>query len=100
MPERISATEVASVARLARLTLTDAELETFTTQLGDILEHASQMASLDLAGVEPMGHPYGLVNVLRDDVIAAVVDRDEVLASAPAAEAGMFRVPPVMGEEP
>jgi len=100
MPERISAAEVASVARLARLTLTDAELETFTTQLGDILEHASQMAALDLSGVEPMGHPYGLVNVMRDDVVAAVVDRDEVLGSAPAAEAGMFRVPPVLGEQP
>ena len=58
------------------------------------------MASLDLEGVEPTSHPYPLSNVLRDDVACPSLDRDEVLAAAPAAEAGMFRVPPVIGEEP
>ena len=98
MPERISEADVAHVARLARLRLTDDELTTFTHQLGDILEHAASMASLDLEGVHPMGHPYGLSNVMRADAVGPVLDRDEVLASAPAAENGMFRVPPVMGE--
>jgi aspartyl-tRNA(Asn)/glutamyl-tRNA(Gln) amidotransferase subunit C len=100
MPERISRTDVAHVAGLARLRLTDDELERFTDQLADILEHANDMASLDLAGVEPMAHPYPLTNVLRDDVEMATLDRDEVLAAAPQTQEGMFRVPPVLGEEP
>lgn len=100
MPERISRDDVASVAKLARLRLTDAELDRATDQLGDILDHARDMASLDLDGVEPTSHPYPLGNVLRDDVATPSLDRDEVLAAAPSAEAGMFRVPPVMGEEP
>jgi len=100
MPERISRTDVAHVAGLARLRLTDAELERFTEQLADILEHANDMAALDLTGVEPMAHPYPLTNVLRDDAPAPTLDRDEVLAAAPQAQDGMFRVPPVLGEEP
>ena len=100
MPDRISRTEVAHVARLARLTLDDAELDRFTGQLQDILEHAEDIAALDLDGVEPMTHPYPLSNVLRDDVVGPTLDRDEVLASAPRAEDGMFRVPPVLGEAP
>ncbi len=100
MPERISRTDVAHVAGLARLRLTDDELERFTEQLADILEHANDMAALDLTGVEPMAHPYPLTNVLRDDVEAPTLDRDEVLAAAPSAQDGMFRVAPVLGEEP
>ena len=100
MPERISRDDVAAVAKLARLRLSDAELDRATSQLGDILDHAADMASLDLEGVEPTSHPYPLSNVLRDDVALPSLDRDEVLAAAPAAEAGMFRVPPVIGEEP
>jgi len=100
MPDRITRDDVASVARLARLQLTDEQLDRATSQLGDILDHARDMAALDLDGVEPTSHPYPLVNVLRDDVAAPSLDRDEVLAAAPAAESGMFRVPPVIGEEP
>ncbi|MFN8053129.1 MAG: Asp-tRNA(Asn)/Glu-tRNA(Gln) amidotransferase subunit GatC [Acidimicrobiales bacterium] len=100
MPERISRDDVASVAKLARLRLSDADLDRATSQLGDILDHARDMAALDLDGVEPTSHPYPLGNVLRDDVAAPSLDRDEVLAAAPLAEAGMFRVPPVIGEEP
>ena len=100
MPERISRDDVAAVAKLARLRLSDPELDRATTQLGDILDHARDMAALDLDGVEPTSHPYPLSNVLRDDVAGPSLDRDEVLAAAPSAEAGMFRVPPVMGEEP
>ena len=100
MPERISRSDVAHVAGLARLRLTDDELERFTDQLADILEHANDMAALDLTGIEPMAHPYPLTNVLRDDVELPTLDRDEVLAAAPQAQDGMFRVPPVLGEEP
>ena len=97
MPDRITREDVAHVARLARLTLTDDELDRTTHQLGDILDHAQAMADLDLTGIEPTTHPYPLRNVMREDVVGPLSDRDEVLAEAPAAESGMFRVPPVIG---
>lgn len=95
---RITAEDVATVASLARLTLTDDEVQTFTGQLQSILDHAADVEALDLADVPPTAHPYPLVNVMRPDVVVDGVDRDEVLAQAPAAEDGMFRVPPVLGE--
>lgn len=100
MPERLTRDDVAHVARLARLALTDAELDTYTHQLGDVLEHADDVAALDLADVEPTAHPLPLVNVLRDDVVTPCLDRDEVLGQAPAVEDGRFRVPAILGEEP
>lgn len=100
MAERITRDDVAHVARLALLELTDDELGMFTGQLDAILDHARDVEALDLADVPPTAHPYPLVNVMRDDVVNAVVDREEVLAQAPAAEDGRFRVPPVLGEEP
>lgn len=100
MAERITRDDVAHVARLALLELTDDELGMFTGQLDAILDHARDVEALDLADVPPTAHPYPLLNVMRDDVVNAVVDREEVLAQAPAAEDGRFRVPPVLGEEP
>lgn len=100
MTERITTSDVQKVAKLARLRLTDDELVRFTGQLAAVLDHAADIEALDLDGVEPMAHPVQLVNVLRDDSPGTTLDRDEVLASAPAAEAGQFRVPPVLGEEP
>jgi aspartyl-tRNA(Asn)/glutamyl-tRNA(Gln) amidotransferase subunit C len=91
--------DVEHVAQLARLALTDDELERFTEQLGVILEHAAQVAALDTAGVEPTAHPVPLVNVLRADDVRPSLDPSEVLAMAPAAEEGRFRVPRIL-EEP
>ncbi|WP_436793074.1 Asp-tRNA(Asn)/Glu-tRNA(Gln) amidotransferase subunit GatC [Actinospongicola halichondriae] len=99
-PTPITTDDVAKVASLARLTLTDAELEAFTGQLRSILEHARDVEALDLADVPPTNHPYPLRNVFRPDEVTPGVDREEVLAQAPSAEAGMFRVPPVLGEAP
>ena len=96
----ISRDEVAHVAKLARLQLTDEQLDTFTPQLAAILEHAADVEALDLADVPPTSHPYPLANVVRDDVVRDAGIRDAVLAEAPAAEDGMFRVPPVLGEAP
>lgn len=100
MSTRISADEVAHVAALARLSLTPSELELFTEQLGDVLEHAADVEALDLDDVEPLAHPLPLVNVLRVDEVTPSLDRDEVLSQAPAAEDGQFRVPRILGEEP
>ena len=98
MSERISRDEVAHVAKLALLELTDEELDSFTVQLGAVLELASDLEELDVSGVEPTAHPLPLKNVLRPDVITPVLDRDEVLAQAPAVEANRFRVPAALGE--
>ena len=100
MESRISTDDVAKVARLARLRLTDDELDRFTHQLSDILDHAEDIAALDLDAVEPMAQPVPLANVMRPDEPGAPLDRDVVLAAAPAAEDGQFRVPPVLGEAP
>ena len=100
MAQPISRDDVTHVARLARLEVTDEEVERFTVQLGAVLEHAADIAALDIADVPPTAHPLPLVNVLRDDVVAPSLDRDEVLAQAPAAEDGRFRVPPILGEAP
>jgi aspartyl-tRNA(Asn)/glutamyl-tRNA(Gln) amidotransferase subunit C len=96
----LSRDDVAHVARLARLQLTDEELDTFTPQLAAILDHAADVEALDLADVPPTSHPYPLANVLRPDVERQAGIRDAVLAEAPAAEDGMFSVPPVLGEAP
>lgn len=95
---RITKEQVAHVARLARLELTEDELALFTEQLGDVLDHARDVEALDTEGVPPTAHPLHLENVLRDDVVAASLDHDEVMAAAPAADGGRFRVPPVLGE--
>lgn len=97
MSARLSTDDVAHVARLARLNLTPEELQRATEQLAGVLEHFADIDALDLDGVEPMAQPFPLVNVLRDDVEADVLDRDEVLAAAPDADlaGGRFRVPPI-----
>ncbi len=96
----ISRDDVVHVARLARLDLTEEELDRFTGQLAAVLEHAADVASLDTAGVPPTAHPLPLTNVLRDDVPEPSLDREEVLGQAPAAEDGRFRVPRILGEAP
>jgi aspartyl-tRNA(Asn)/glutamyl-tRNA(Gln) amidotransferase subunit C len=100
VPDRITAADAAHVARLARLELERNELAHFTEQLAGVMEHFADIDALDLDGVDPMTQPYPLVNVLRDDVVGPCLDRDEVLAEAPATEDGRFLVPPILGGEP
>jgi aspartyl-tRNA(Asn)/glutamyl-tRNA(Gln) amidotransferase subunit C len=92
--------DVAHVARLARLTLSDEELDVFTEQLRSVLEHANDMATLDLGGVVATAHPFGLINVVREDVVRSSLERDTVLACAPDVEDGRFAVPRILGEAP
>ncbi len=96
---RLTSADVAKVAKLARLTLSDEELAVATGELSAMLDHFDDIDALDLDGVEPMNNPTGLVNVMRDDVVGDTLDRDEVLAAAPVAEDGRFRVPPIIGLE-
>ena len=95
--DRISHIQVVKVAKLARLDLTPDEIERMTMQLDGMLEHFADIDTLQLDDVIPMTQPYPLENVLRDDVIVAGLDRDEVLAVAPDVEDGRFRVPPIIG---
>jgi len=92
--------EVAHVARLARLALSEEELERFTAQLGSVLAHAADVAALDLASVRPTAHPLPLRNVFRPDAPRPGLDRAEVLAVAPDVENGRFRVPRIVGDAP
>ena len=98
--EKITAQDVRHVATLARLDVTDEEVELFAGQLAAVLEHAEDVEALDTEGVPPTAHPLPLVNILREDVPHEGVDRDEVLAMAPAAEDDRFRVPRILGDSP
>jgi len=89
----ISRDEVLHVARLARLELTDAELDRFAEQLSAILDAVGKVAELELDGVEPTSHPLDLVNVWAEDEPGACLDVDEALANAPDREGDSFRVP-------
>jgi aspartyl-tRNA(Asn)/glutamyl-tRNA(Gln) amidotransferase subunit C len=99
-PKRLTRDEVAHVADLARLELTEDELELFTGQLAEVLDHAADVASLDLTGVAPTAHAMAVSNVLRPDEVRPGLDRDEVLAQAPSVEDHRFRVPRILGEAP
>ncbi len=90
----ISTEQVLHVARLARLALTDEEVERFTGQLDAILDAVGKVSELDLAEIEPTAHPLELVNVWRDDEPRPSLSVDDALANAPGREAGAFRVPP------
>jgi aspartyl-tRNA(Asn)/glutamyl-tRNA(Gln) amidotransferase subunit C len=96
----ISNNDVAHVARLARLALSEEELGRYTTQLAAVLEHAADIASLDIEGVPPTAHPFPLANVFREDVPQPCLDRDEVLSQAPDVEDDRFRIPRILGEAP
>jgi len=85
---------VLHVAKLARLELTDEEVERFTEQLSAILEAVAKVSELDLAAVEPTAHPLDLVNVWAPDEPRPSLPVDDALANAPEREAGFFKVPP------
>jgi aspartyl-tRNA(Asn)/glutamyl-tRNA(Gln) amidotransferase subunit C len=89
----ISRDEVLHVARLARLELSDEELDRFAEQLNAILEAVGKVAELDLEGVEPTSHPLDLVNVWAEDEPRPPLSVDEALANAPDREGDSFRVP-------
>jgi aspartyl-tRNA(Asn)/glutamyl-tRNA(Gln) amidotransferase subunit C len=93
---RVTPETVDHVARLANLTLTPEERESFARQLDEVLEYAESIQQLDTSGVEPMSHA-AAASVFRADEPLPSLDRERVLASAPDAGEGFFRVPRVIG---
>ncbi|OFX31599.1 MAG: asparaginyl/glutamyl-tRNA amidotransferase subunit C [Armatimonadetes bacterium RBG_16_67_12] len=90
---------VEHVARLARLTLSEEDRERFAEQLGRILEYCARINEIPLADVPPTSHVMPITNVLRDDAVTPSLDRDEVLAQAPAHTQGFFQVPRIFEVE-
>ncbi len=86
--------DVDHVARLARLELTEEEVERFTDQLRAILEAVAKVAELDLADVEPTAHPLSLANVWAEDEPEPSLAPADALANAPERDGSFFRVPP------
>ena len=92
----ISREEVLHVARLARLALTEEEIERITVEVGAILDAVGIVSELDLSDVPPTSHPLDLVNVWDEDEPRPSLSLDEAFANAPVREGGLFRVPPTV----
>ena len=95
----ITRDEVAHLASLSRLALTDAELEHFAGQLGQIIAAVARVQEVAAEGIPPMTHAVPVVNVFREDVEAPCLTPEQALAGAPAAEQGRFRVPRILAED-
>ncbi len=92
----IDSSQVSHIARLARLSISDEELELFGSQLSDILTHIKKLEQLDTSGVEPTSHALLLENVDRPDEVRESLAVDEVLANAPDRQNGFYRVPKII----
>ena len=90
--------EVLHIAHLARIALSEEDVAKFQEQLSDVLDHFDTLKALDTEGVEPTAYPLPLESVMRDDEVLPSLPRDEVLANAPQAEEGAFRVRAVLEE--
>jgi aspartyl-tRNA(Asn)/glutamyl-tRNA(Gln) amidotransferase subunit C len=94
----ISRADVQHVARLARLALTDEELDRFQSQLSVILDEAERVRRLPTEGVPPTSHPLPRVNVWRDDTVGECLPREAALSTAPEVEQDRFMVPRIIEE--
>ncbi len=95
----ISRADVAHLGRLARLELTESELDHYSEQLDVILQSVARISEVAAIDIPPMSHPIPMVNVFRDDVVKPSLTREEALAAAPATEDDRFRVPRILDEE-
>jgi aspartyl-tRNA(Asn)/glutamyl-tRNA(Gln) amidotransferase subunit C len=95
----ISRADVAHLGRLARLELTESELDHYSEQLDVILQSVARISEIAADDIPPMSHPIAMVNVFRDDVVKPSLTRAEALAAAPATEDDRFRVPRILDEE-
>jgi aspartyl-tRNA(Asn)/glutamyl-tRNA(Gln) amidotransferase subunit C len=94
----LSPQDVAGLAGLARIDLTDAELEHLAPQLDGILESVAHVSDVAADDIPPTSHPLPLTNVFRPDVVRPSLALEDVLAQAPAAEQDRFRVPRILGD--
>jgi aspartyl-tRNA(Asn)/glutamyl-tRNA(Gln) amidotransferase subunit C len=95
----ISREDVAHLARLSRLAVTEEELETFAGQLDVILQAVARVGEVTAGDIPPTSHSVPLTNVLREDVVMPGLTREDALAGAPDAADGRFRVPRILDEE-
>ncbi|HEX3492023.1 MAG TPA: Asp-tRNA(Asn)/Glu-tRNA(Gln) amidotransferase subunit GatC [Streptosporangiaceae bacterium] len=95
----ITRDEVAHLAELSRLALTEAELEHFAEQLDVIIASVARVQEVAADGIPPMTHAVPVVNVFREDVEVPCLAQEAVLSQAPAAEQGRFRVPRILSED-
>jgi aspartyl-tRNA(Asn)/glutamyl-tRNA(Gln) amidotransferase subunit C len=95
----ITRTDIEHLARLARIAMTDAELDAMAGQLDVILDAVGRVQEVAAADVPPTSHPLPLTNVLRPDVEVRGLSAEQALAAAPAAEGGRFRVPRILDSE-
>lgn len=94
----LSRQDVEKVSLLARLRLSEAELETMTPQLIKIVDFVEQLNELDTTNVQPMAHALDMHNVFADDLVQASLPRDAALSNAPKRDDECYRVPAVLGE--
>lgn len=92
----ISREQVLHIARLARIELSEDQIEHYREDLNSILKYVDKLEELDLSGVEPTTHAVDLDSRLRDDEVEQRLNHDQVLENAPDTEAGQFRVPKVV----
>ena len=98
MDKKIDQEIVRKVAKLARLELTEAEVEEFTGQLGAILDCMAKMNELDTRNVEPLAHCLPIGNVFRDDCVKESLGTEKALANAPATDGEFFKVPKILDD--
>jgi len=96
MAKEIDQNQVRKVARLARLELTNQELEEFTGQLRAILDYVEKMNELDTDNVEPLAHCLPITNVMREDEVRESLGTDKTLANAPQRDGEFFKVPKIL----
>jgi aspartyl-tRNA(Asn)/glutamyl-tRNA(Gln) amidotransferase subunit C len=95
----LSRDEVAKLAALARIEMTEAELVELASQFGSILDSVARVQELNLDGVKATSHPQPLENIARPDVVQPSLTPEQALSGAPAQEEQRFRVPQILGEE-
>lgn len=95
----LTRSDVAHLAHLARLSVTDEELDRYVGQLSVILESVAAVTEVAKDDIEPTSHAVPLTNVYREDVVIPGLTHEQALAMAPAAEDGRFRVPQILGDE-
>src|SRR5438128_12569384 len=96
MDRKLSRSDVLKVARLARLKLSDAEVDDYTEKLGSVLAYVDSLNEIDTEEVEPMVHAVELSNVFRPDQVRASLSREAALSNAPKTDGQFFLVPQIL----